>query len=244
MIIINGATGAIGQAIVDVLQNEQYPIIGLGRNQKKLRELEKAYKNFVGFEISNVTNQNEIDSLFEFLENRFDKDWCVSGYIHAVAEFRRFENVLDISIADWRNSIEINLNGTYLWNKNILNRMAKISRGSVVNIVSQAWKTGGFSAIGPYAASKAGIVGMTVNFAKLLGKQGLRVNCVSPGYVESPMMNDGLNSETLSNLAKQLPLNRFASPHEIANVCKFLISEDASYINGTVIDVSGGMVNP
>jgi 3-oxoacyl-[acyl-carrier protein] reductase len=131
-----------------------------------------------------------------------------------------------------------------LWNKNILNQMVKNSNGSIVNIVSQAWRTGGFSPIGPYASSKAGIVGMTVNFAKLLGKQGLRVNCVSPGYVDSPMMNNGLNPETLSSLAKQLPLNRFATPLEIAKVCKFLISDDASYITGAVIDVSGGMVNP
>ena len=244
MFVINGATGAIGQAIVQVLKNEEYPIIGLGRNQDKLNELEKLNKNFTGFRIASVTDQNEIDALFKFLKIKFGDNLEIRGYIHAVAQFQRYENVLDISMDEWRSSVEINLTGTYLWNKNILKRMVPNSRGSVVNIISQAWKTGGFSAIGPYAASKAGIVAMTVNFAKLLGMHGLRVNCVSPGYVDSPMMNNGLSVEAQNNLAKQLPLKRFSTPLEIANTCKFLVSEESSYITGTVIDVSGGMVNP
>jgi NAD(P)-dependent dehydrogenase (short-subunit alcohol dehydrogenase family) len=244
MIIVNGATGAIGQAIIQVLKDDRSPIIGLGRNQNKLSELENMYENFTGFKIANVTDQDEIDLLFNYLEDRFKEKFNIFGYIHCVADFRRFENALDISMNEWRHSIEVNLNGTFLWNKNILNRMVRNSDGSIVNIVSQAWRTGGFSAIGPYVASKAGIVGMTVNFAKMLGKQGVRVNCVSPGYVDSPMMNNGLSPEILSNLANQLPLNRFATPLEIAKVCKFLISEEASYITGAVIDVSGGMVSP
>ena len=244
LVIINGSTGEIGNALVSVFSESDLSIIGLGRNEEKLLKLESEHPNFVGFRISSVTSQNEIDNLKLFLDKKFRGDWPISGYIHAVADFKRFGDPLEIPIDEWRNSIDINLTGTYIWNQAILRIMKNNSSGSLVNIVSQAWKTGGFSPIGPYAASKGGIVTMSSNFARLLGKYGVRVNCVSPGYVDSSMMNSGLDKATQEKLAMQVPLERFAKPKEIANACKFLISPESSYINGTVIDVSGGLTYP
>lgn len=244
MIIVNGASGEIGQAIVAAYKDSDMEIIGIGRNEKKLIEMQLHFNNFTSFKIADIVSQEELDRFLSFLQLKLVAGQNILGYVHSVAEFTRFQDPLDISLSDLRSSIETNFIGTFIWNQAILKLMKTSGAGSIVNIISQAWKTGGFSPIGPYAASKGAIVSMSVNFAKLLGKNGLRVNCVSPGYVDSPMMKRGLPESSIHILETQIPLQRFALPSEVASACKFLMSPDASYITGAVIDVSGGLTYP
>jgi len=142
--------------------------------------------------------------------------------------------------------IDINLKGTYLVNQVFATAMKNEKiQGSIVNISSIAGKIG-FSGHNNYSASKAGVIAFTKSASKELGKYGIRVNCICPGFIETPMAETMLSEvgpqmiEQIRNtLELQIPLGRFGNPEEVAEVAAFLASERASYISGAAIDVNG-----
>ena len=141
---------------------------------------------------------------------------------------------------DFEDVININLIGTFNVTKNVINYMVKAHSGRIINISSVVGISGN-SGQTNYSASKAGIIGFTKSLAKEVASRNILVNAIAPGFIQTDMTNI-LKDEIKNEIAKSIPLKRMGSSQDVANVVKFLVSEDSSYITGQVIHVDGGML--
>jgi NAD(P)-dependent dehydrogenase (short-subunit alcohol dehydrogenase family) len=161
---------------------------------------------------------------------------------HVAAVIRRRE-LDDVTEEDWEVQESVNLRAAFFLNRAAARVMREQGRGGrIVNFASQGWWTGGFGGSVVYAATKGGVVSMTRGLARTYGPDGILVNCVSPGAVDTPMLRDGMTPEALESFRAQIPLGRFASPEELAGAVVFLASDHASYITGATLNVSGGQL--
>ena len=140
---------------------------------------------------------------------------------------------------DWNRVIEVNLTGTYLMSKQAVLLMMKKKYGRIINITSPVADLG-FAGQANYAASKAGQVAFTKSLAKETAKKKITVNCVSPGFILTDFIKD-LPQEQLAAYKKMVPMRRFGTAEEVADAVLFLASDRASYITGTVLDITGGL---
>ncbi|WP_400163338.1 SDR family NAD(P)-dependent oxidoreductase [Brevibacillus sp. TJ4] len=145
----------------------------------------------------------------------------------------------DISLEEWNRVIAVNLTGPFLCSKAALEMMVENGTGSIVNICSQAARTHSPVTSAHYAASKSGLLGLSRKLAGEYGPSGIRVNVVIPGRIDTPM-TQSVDEELSRQAALRTPLRRIGQPHEVANAVAFLVSDQASYINGAVLDVNGG----
>ena len=136
--------------------------------------------------------------------------------------------------------ISTNLTGAILCSKYAVRDMISKKSGTIINI-SSMWGETGASCEVVYSASKAGMIGLTKALSKEVGQSGIRVNCISPGVIDTDM-NKELDDEAISELINDIPLRRIGTPKEIAKIALFLASDDASYLNGVTIGANGGMV--
>ena len=141
---------------------------------------------------------------------------------------------------DFKQVIDVNLVGTFNMTKNVISYMMKARNGKIINISSVVGIAGNAGQTN-YSASKAGIIGFTKSLAKEVASRNILVNAVAPGFIETNM-TDVLKQEVKDEIAKNIPLKRMGTPQDVANVVKFLASEDSSYITGQVISVDGGMI--
>lgn len=143
---------------------------------------------------------------------------------------------------DWQKVLSINLDGAFLCSKFAIPEMLKNNGGSIINtssVIGPVWGEG--KSIG-YATSKAGLVGLTKSMAFEYGPKGIRVNCICPGFIETPMSDAEFNNQQeKEDYAKRIPLKRPGSPEEVADLVAFLASEQASYITGSIIVIDGGL---
>ena len=166
-----------------------------------------------------------------------------SALAHCAAVSRRRADVDDVTEADWDIQLDTNLKTTFF-----LNRAARTSFrsqksiGSIINFVSQAWWSGGYGGSVVYAASKGGVVSLTKGLARAFAADGVRVNAISPGGVDTPMMVADQTPEALAKFVSMIPLGRLANPEELVGAVLFLASDASSYVTGTVMNVSGGQL--
>ncbi|MAG36374.1 MAG: hypothetical protein CL878_09035 [Dehalococcoidia bacterium] len=146
---------------------------------------------------------------------------------------------LDTTPEDWRRVLEINLTGTFLWSRAALPHLLR-KRGAIVNLSSLAGRTKSILAAPSYAASKAGVIGMTMTMAGHHAQDGVRINCVAPGPTDTPMITT-LPPEQYAQVMAAMPMGRLATPDEIAEAIYFLASDAASFITGQCINVNGGV---
>jgi 3-oxoacyl-[acyl-carrier protein] reductase len=150
--------------------------------------------------------------------------------------------VKDMTEDQWNSTMAVNLTGTFLTCREAVRRWLDSGRpGRIVNVVSQAAFHGSTTGHAHYAASKAGVVALTVSLAREVAGRGIHVNAVAPGMISTEMARDALDKNRDEYL-KRIPLGRIAEPAEVANVIVFLCSERASYMTGTTVDVTGGML--
>ena len=140
---------------------------------------------------------------------------------------------------EFEDVIDVNLIGTFNITKNVIPYMIKQRKGRIINISSVVGISGNAGQTN-YSASKAGIIGFTKSLAKEVGSRNILVNAVAPGFIET-QMTDILKDEVKEEISKKIPLKRMGTVEDVANVVKFLTSEDSSYITGQVIQVDGGM---
>jgi len=162
---------------------------------------------------------------------------------HLAAVLRRSATVDDVTEDDWDFQLDVNLKATFFLDRAFARRLRSEGRpGRIVNFTSQGWWTGGFGGSVVYAASKGGIVSVTRGLARTYAPDGITVNAVSPGGVDTPMLRSGMSDEAMAGFVSMIPLGRLARPDELAGAVLFLASERASYITGAIVNVSGGQL--
>jgi 3-oxoacyl-[acyl-carrier protein] reductase len=236
--IVTGAARGIGLAIVRALAAEGAKVVLadlLPAVHDSADELKKE-----GFETLSVTGDvskfSEAQQIVETTIEHFGQiDIIVNN-----AGITRDNLLLRMSEDDWEKVIAINLTGTFNLTKAAIKYMIKRRTGKIVNIASVIGEIGN-SGQANYAASKAGVIAFTKSVAKELGSRGIRANAVAPGFIKS-QMTEVLSEKVKKNLEKEIPLSRLGLPEDVAKAVRFLVSPDAEYITGQVLNVDGGMV--
>jgi len=238
--LITGATKGIGKAIALKLSKEGYDIAINYRNEnEELSDLKKEIeKNNVRCELV----QGDV-SCFEDTE-KFTKETIKKlGSIDVLinnAGITRDMLLMRMKPEDFKKVIDVNLIGTFNVTKNVIGYMMKARKGNIVNISSVVGISGNAGQTN-YSASKAGIIGFTKSLAKEVASRNIRVNAVAPGFIETSM-TDCLNDDIKEEISKNIPLKRMGCAEDVANVVKFLASDESSYITGQVVQVDGGML--
>lgn len=155
-----------------------------------------------------------------------------------IAPAARFEEITD---EQWRQTLGVNLDGAFFCTRAALPHLRTSAAGAVVNMASVAGRSHSRTATVAYAASKGGLIAMTRQLAHELAIEGVRVNCVCPGLVDTAIMSRNVSPERLAELVGTIPLGRLASPAQVAAVVCFLSSAAAAYLTGAVVDVNGGL---
>ena len=234
-IIITGASGGIGNSIVEKLYDNGANILATGTREEKLEELKKKFNNIkiLKFDISHHEKIEEfIDSATEALGGSLD---CIVNN----AGITKDNLTIRMSLEEWTKVININLTSTFLMCKYSIKKMLKNKSGKIINITSVVGHTGNVGQAN-YTASKAGIVAMSKSLAIEYAKKKINVNCISPGFISTPM-TDKIDEKYKEAIISKIPSNRLGKPEDIANAVTFLASDQADYINGETLHVNGGM---
>jgi len=237
--IVTGASKGIGAAIALQLAQEGYQlVINYNGNQQKaeaVKGLCEKYQTAIVVQ-ADVAKSEDAKRLCDTALETFGRiDVLVNN-----AGITKDNLLLRMSESDFDDVLSTNLKGTFLMCKNVSKIMMKQRSGSIINISSVVGITGNAGQAN-YAASKAGIIGLTKSLAKEFASRNIRVNAVAPGFIQSDM-TDQLDQEIIANLSAQIPMKRLGDPQDIANTVAFLVSEKSSYLTGQVICVDGGMV--
>ena len=231
-VLITGASGGIGQACARVFaQNGYLPILHYHKNEAALGLAEE----LGGFAVrADIACSKEVQVMFAEIFGRIQKlDVLINN-----AGGAYWQMLCDTTPAQWQGVLDVNLTGAYHCIKCALEHMMWAG-GRIINISSVSGILGNVGQAN-YAASKAGVIGLTKTMARELGSRGITVNAIAPGFVETEMTGV-LSEEIRENACKQIILGRFGKPEDIANTAVFLASDKADYITGQVISVDGGM---
>jgi len=233
-ILITGATGGIGNALVKKFVTLEGNVMATGTKTEKLDTLKKNFPNIniLKFDIS---DHSKIE---EFVEN-------VSSQLNGLdvlvnnAGINADNLSLRMKDEEWKKVIEVNLGSTFFLCKYAIKKMLKNKYGRIVNITSVVGHTGNLGQAN-YAASKAGINGMSKSLAIEYAKKNITINCVSPGFIQSKM-TDNIVESIKAVLTSRIPMAKLGTGEDVSNTVAFLSSDAASYITGETIHVNGGM---
>ena len=234
-IILTGATGVIGNSILDKLISAGSTDLATGTNEEKLKLIQEKYKNLnvLKFDISDHKNIDKfVEDCSSILSNKIDVLINNAGITHDNLSIKMREE-------EWKRVIDINLTSTFLISKNVIRKMIKSKTGKIINITSVVGHSGNIGQAN-YAASKAGIIAMSKSLALEYGKKNITINSVSPGFILSEMTNK-ISEDHTELLKSRISLNKFGKPEDVANTVIFLSSNLADYITGETIHVNGGM---
>ncbi|WP_339136347.1 MAG: 3-oxoacyl-ACP reductase FabG [Candidatus Electrothrix sp. GW3-4] len=236
--VVTGATRGIGRAIAEALLAKGATVIGLySGNEQAAEELtsncptpERLHLHKV-----DVSDYQAVAIFFQQVEEQFDTiDILVNN-----AGIRRDAALAMMHQKDWNQVIAVNLTGGYNMTKFAVPLMMKQKYGRIIFITSPMGQLG-FAGQANYSASKAGQVGMMKSLSKEVAKRKITANCVSPGFIGTDFLN-GLSEAQVKAYKKMVPARRFGTPEEVANAVLFLAGKDAAYINGSVLEVTGGL---
>ena len=226
--IVTGAAQGIGAATVARLLAEGATVVGCDRNPDAI------HKDAMAFAVD-VTDRAQVDAMVAAVLARCGRiDVLVNN-----AGITRDARLVKMTLQQFDDVIDVNLRGVFHCAQAVAPTMVAQGAGVILNASSVVGIYGNFGQTN-YAAAKFGVIGFTKTWSRELGPKGVRVNAVAPGFVETPILAT-IPDKVLEQMREQVPLGRLGKPEEIASVYAFLASDDASYINGAVIEVSGGM---
>ncbi|HEX9026530.1 MAG TPA: 3-oxoacyl-[acyl-carrier-protein] reductase [Clostridium sp.] len=238
--IITGASRGLGKAIALKLASLGVNIVlNYRSSEKEAIEVENEIKE-MGVEVlsvkADISKLQEVENLVSVAKERFGNiDIMVNN-----AGITKDTLILRMKEEDFDSVIDVNLKGVFNCLKSITPIMVKQKHGKIISISSVVGISGNAGQVN-YAASKAGIIGMTKSLAKEVGSRGITVNAVAPGFIETDM-TDALGDKFKEEAKKNIPLKRLGSAEDVANVVAFLASESSDYVTGQVIQVDGGML--
>ena len=233
-IIITGATGGIGNALVKKFTDLEGNVLATGTNIDKLNSLKEKFPNVIVKKFD-MSDHSRIE---EFIESSV-LDLGGLDIIINNAGINKDNLSLRMSDDEWNKVININLTSTFFLSKYAIKKMMKNKFGRVVNITSIVGHTGNIGQAN-YSASKAGIVGMSKSLAIEYAKKNITINCVSPGFIETAMTRNIAEKVKLF-LTSRIPMAKLGTGEDVSNCVAFLSSDLASYITGETIHVNGGM---
>jgi 3-oxoacyl-[acyl-carrier protein] reductase len=237
--LVTGASQGIGRACAVRLASAGAAVAVAARNQEKLDELVSEIKasggNAAAFPLD-VSDEEQIKSTFKSVLGKFTKmDILVNN-----AGITRDQLVMRMKRADWDMVLNTNLTSAYCCIQQVIGSMLKQRWGRIINI-SSIFGQMGQAGQANYAASKAGLIGLTMAIAREVASRSITCNAVAPGFVETAMTS-GLPEDLKQTALKLIPLGRIGTPEDVANAVAFLASDEASYITGHVLNVNGGML--
>ena len=233
-ILITGATGGIGNCLVEKFDQLNCKIFATGTNEEKLNNLKKKFPNI---EIGRF-KLDEHNKIEKFIENVHSKLDGIDVLINNAGI--NLDNLsIRLTEENWKKVIDINLTSTFLMCKHVIKKMLKKKYGKIVNITSIVGHTGNLGQAN-YSASKSGIVAFSKSLAIEYAKKNININCVSPGFIQTEM-TDKINEEFKKTLINKIPSGNLGTGQDVSNCVAFLASDMASYINGETVHVNGGM---
>ena len=234
-VLITGATGGIGSAILDIFYKNGFNIIASGTNEDKLKKLQDKYSERVSTIKCDLSDENQINHLVSQAQSSCDSiDILINN-----AGITKDNVFLRMQKDQWDDVINVNLNSNFLLTKLVIKGMIKKRWGRIVNITSVVAKMGNAGQAN-YVASKSAIEGFSRTLAQEVASRNITINCVAPGFVDTDILST-IEPEKLKDMTKNIPVGRIGTPEDVSNAVFFLSSEESSYITGQVIHVNGGL---
>jgi 3-oxoacyl-[acyl-carrier protein] reductase len=237
--IVTGGARGIGREIALALAREGADIALCDVNEEALSHVKSEIESISRKCSISIVDVGDYASCEEMANKTLDKFGKIDILINN-AGITRDSLLMRMKEEDWDAVLRVNLKGAFNFTKAVCRFMIKQRCGKIVNIASIIGIMGNAGQAN-YAASKAGLIGLTKSSAKELASRGINVNAVAPGFIKTPM-TDKLTDEQKDAMLKLIPLNSLGNPSDVANLALFLVSDEASYITGEVIKVDGGMV--
>ena len=248
--IITGAGTGIGAACLELFAREGATVVGCGRRRAPLEENLRRIEAAGGRGMAVAADLSKLEDAERVVAETVAAYGRVDILVHAASVGWSWSHVSANSMNDlattppdkWLEVIGINLNAAYYMSHGVLQHMLKQGRGSIVNVASISGMVG-MPTAHTYCSAKGGVINMTRAMAATYAKQGVRANCVCPGYTDTPMIADVMNIFDHEQVANYLtPMARAGTPMEMAYGCLYLASDEASYCNGVILPIDGGTV--
>lgn len=237
--IVTGSSRGIGRAIVLELARCGAGVVVSGRDLGRIEQVKKEVEKIGAEGIAVAADVSDSDEASNLINKTLEK-WERVDILVNNAGINRDNLIMRMSSEDWNEVLQTNLTGTFNCIKSVTRQMMKQRSGSIINITSVVGLMGNAGQAN-YAASKAGIIGLTKSVARELASRSITCNAVAPGYIETEM-TDRLDEKIKENLKQQIPLGKIGTVEDVAKVVAFLASGNASYITGQVINVDGGLL--
>jgi 3-oxoacyl-[acyl-carrier protein] reductase len=234
--LVTGASGGIGWAIAEALHAQGANVAISGTRAEKLNELAARLGSRVHVLPCDLRDRAAVTKLAEDAEKALGQvDILVNNA--GITHDNLFMRMKD---EEWDDVIAVNLTSVFVLTRGVLRGMMRRRAGRIVNIASISGVLGN-PGQGNYAASKAGLVGMTKSLAREVSSRGITANCIAPGFIQTPM-TDALTPKQVEAIAAAIPAAKFGKPEDVAAVVVFLASDEAGYVTGETVHVNGGMV--
>lgn len=238
--IVTGASSGIGRATALLFAREGMKVCATARDEAGLQELEQEMP--AGDHIYRVLDLQDVkgcEALVAEVDARYNGIFVLA---HIGAYLRR-KDLFDVTEEDWDVQLDVNLRSAFFLNRAAGKAMMERNiPGRIINFSSSSWLVGPMKGSDSYVASKGGVVSLARGFARQFGPHGIRVNVVAPGQINTPMQHVDNDPKIVADAAAACPLRRMGEPDELARVTLFLASDNASFVNGATINVSGGLL--
>ncbi|MFP7297484.1 3-oxoacyl-ACP reductase FabG [Neobacillus niacini] len=237
--LITGAANGIGLKAAEVFAEEGAKVamadFNAEQGEKRAQELREMGYEVTFFQV-NVAERSSVDEMVEKVQETYGN----IGVLVNNAGITKDAMLSKLTTEDFQAVLDVNLTGVFHCTQSVLPSMIANGKGKIINTSSVSGVYGNIGQTN-YAATKAGVVGMTKSWAKELGRKGINVNAVAPGFIETGMTAK-VPERILDQMRQMVPLARLGKPEDIANAYLFLASDESNYINGTVLHVDGGIM--
>ena len=232
--LVTGASGGIGEAIARQLHAQGANLVLAGRRSEALAALAEALGERAMVEVAELSDPQAAEQLIAAADNGGGPDVLINN-----AGLTRDNLAVRMKDEDWQTVLEVNLTAVFRLTRAALRGMMRRRWGRIVNVTSIVALTGNPGQVN-YAAAKAGMIGMTKSLAAEVATRGITVNCVAPGFIETPM-TAALSEDQRRRLLERVPVGRLGTPDDVAAAIGYLASQEAAYVTGQTLHVNGGM---
>jgi 3-oxoacyl-[acyl-carrier protein] reductase len=237
--IITGASQGIGESIAKELSSHGAKVILIDIQKDKLEDVAQRIQKSGGEALVYTVDVTQFNDVAAAVDDIVVNHNAVDHLINN-AGITRDGLLMRMKEEDWDAVLNVNLKGAFNFSKAVIRPMMNQRYGRIVNISSVVGIMGNVGQTN-YSASKAGMIGLTKSLAREVASRGITVNAVAPGYITTPM-TEALSDDIKNTFVQIIPMKKFGMPEDVAHVVKFLVSDEAEYITGQVINVNGGML--